>query len=1316
MNKRPILSLLGRALIAAFGVLLVLYLSAAGVMRTRWFHATLQRWVTSRIEHLTGTRVELRSFSVRPLIFQMEMRGLILHGSEAPPEAPLLHAQQIVLRINPAALLEGKIEFSRLIADGLDIHIETGPSGAANLPGPEGALAGNLMSFAAGTVVLNHANLFWNDRRIPLDAQAHGVSAVLNRSAAGTYWGGVSASRLQVRTRRWPVPPMAFGAQVNLSGRGLTVNRLSWQSKIVSGTGRLRLHWLPNLGGQATIQARGDAGALARMFGWRAIRGGDFQMQVRAVDAAGKLSASGAMEVHRGVIRNANLAPGPVDVTSDFALNSRQLRLNHFRVDALGGSLSGNGRVVFTKAAPNFGLSGSVQGLAFSSALRAISTGPRMEQLLPYDSTVSGKVQAKWEGAFKGLRTHFALDFASPQRLAPERSPVTGFANGSLDDDEGHLEVSLDEARLQTPHSSLSAQGKLGPSEPGLSLRYATTDFHEFRPFAEYVLGTTHRIPLTLNSKATFVGTLRGGFMRPEIQGHFTAGAFKYHGWAWQGFAARVMASRASVQIASGQLRSGPSVFRFSGAASLKSWQVTPTSSVRLTARADRSPLTGLQDTFGLRYPLAGLISGSINLTGTAASLTGSGSFAVTHGRVYGAPFDELSALVQVAGSVWNVRQISLRAGPGRAAGWAQLDLPSRTFLTQLGGADLPLNLFGQLSGSQLVRASRLRGAASFTLKGGGTFSAPEMGLSLDVHGAGLGGSDVGEFHAYFAFNERQLRGQGRLEGPQGTLHFDSATKTAGEWLTDLRGNFNDLRLDPWIRGLGFSPLQAPVVSTGSFEGSGPLKDLRDFALKARMKTLRTAVSGFSLENAGPVEMSYSHGRFASNRFEMNGPASTRIQLQAAVRPGSSSPLSLDITGDTRASVLELLDPSVRAAGNFTLNVHASGTLRQPSLSGGIGVRNVGLRLASLPVAVAGLNGEIQLEGARAVIKSLGAENGQSAISVSGYTTLGPSPVYDFRASLTHLRFEYPAGFISMLDGNLRLSGSGQGGLLSGDVTVDQTFLSQNFNLLNWIGQMGTATGSLPSSPATGYASKVMLNVHAITAPEVRLSSRELSLVAALDTRVRGTLAHPVMTGDIHIRSGQALLAGNRYQITHGDIVMSNPLETTPVLNIEAQTRVTRYNVTVEVSGPVDSARLSYRSDPPLPTEQILSLLALGYAPQQAMMTSTSHEEFGTLGASALLSQALSSQVSGRVTRLFGVSRIRIDPNMIGPTAAGGARITVEEQVAHDLTITYSTNTEVAQQRDIRVRWDLSSKISLIAERDINGVYGVEVRFRHRFK
>ena len=112
----------------------------------------------------------------------------------------------------------------------------------------------------------------------------------------------------------------------------------------------------------------------------------------------------------------------------------------------------------------------------------------------------------------------------------------------------------------------------------------------------------------------------------------------------------------------------------------------------------------------------------------------------------------------------------------------------------------------------------------------------------------------------------------------------------------------------------------------------------------------------------------------------------------------------------------------------------------------------------------------------------------------------------------------------------------------------------------------------------------------------------------------------------------------------------------------------------------------------------------------------SSNQAASTLGASLLLQQALSGQVSGRLRRLFGISQIKIDPNVYGPGVGAGPRVTFQEQVARDFTITYSTNTSGIVQRVIQVEYDLTDKMALFGERDQNGVLGLEVRFRHRFK
>jgi len=179
---------------------------------------------------------------------------------------------------------------------------------------------------------------------------------------------------------------------------------------------------------------------------------------------------------------------------------------------------------------------------------------------------------------------------------------------------------------------------------------------------------------------------------------------------------------------------------------------------------------------------------------------------------------------------------------------------------------------------------------------------------------------------------------------------------------------------------------------------------------------------------------------------------------------------------------------------------------------------------------------------------------------------------------------------------------------------------------------------------------------------------------------------------------------------------MTNPFHTQASLDLEAQTRVEDYQLTLLISGPFDRLKMAYRSDPPLPTSDILSLLALGYVKQENALSQTGSNPTTSVGASAILSEALSSQVTGRIQHLFGVSRIKIDPNVGLPGYGSGARVTVEQQLTHDFTLTYITDTSASQYRIIQFEWNVSDNVSILGVRDPNGIFGVEFRFRHRFK
>jgi len=150
---------------------------------------------------------------------------------------------------------------------------------------------------------------------------------------------------------------------------------------------------------------------------------------------------------------------------------------------------------------------------------------------------------------------------------------------------------------------------------------------------------------------------------------------------------------------------------------------------------------------------------------------------------------------------------------------------------------------------------------------------------------------------------------------------------------------------------------------------------------------------------------------------------------------------------------------------------------------------------------------------------------------------------------------------------------------------------------------------------------------------------------------------------------------------------------------------------------------VSYRSDPPLRSNDILALLAVGRTPDNSSIAlggtaayggATQGTEQGT--SSALLGGALNASLNGRMERFFGASRIKIDPQMTSLSNTPQARLTVEQQVSRDVIVTFVTNLNRTQQQIWRVEWDLSRELSVIAERDENGLFGVDFQLRKSFR
>ena len=109
-------------------------------------------------------------------------------------------------------------------------------------------------------------------------------------------------------------------------------------------------------------------------------------------------------------------------------------------------------------------------------------------------------------------------------------------------------------------------------------------------------------------------------------------------------------------------------------------------------------------------------------------------------------------------------------------------------------------------------------------------------------------------------------------------------------------------------------------------------------------------------------------------------------------------------------------------------------------------------------------------------------------------------------------------------------------------------------------------------------------------------------------------------------------------------------------------------------------------------------------------------QSFEQMGASTVLGQAVANPVSGRLQRLFGVSKLKIDPQIIGASNTPQARVTLEQQITKELTFTYIQDVTQSNPQIIRVEWAVDPAWSAIAQREENGLIGLDFFYKKRFR
>ena len=1396
---RRLLFAAGCVVLLVAGAALAFYIHAGSA----GFEDLLRKGLATRLEAATGGRVEIASLHCKPMLLEAEARGVVIHGLEAPGEAPYAEIDSLRVGLSVLGFWSPRILLRQLEISHPQLHLIVYEDGSTNQPQPRtSAKPGRsaldtFFDLKANHLAVNRGMLDYDnraatfdvqDRYLPLDFSADDASlrmAYLPPSAGNPESFHIEAGVAALN--------LARGSGSPSDGRRTAHGRFDMSLDLVRAAAYLRsFHLVANghtLAVSGTLQdfahphwdARAigevDLGLLEPATGYYLTPQGIARLDLAAAGRAGQFRVDGSAHVDGG----AHISPGVIatGIQLDAHVHADPEQLLVTSIVARlpqGGQMVGElalspwlppvpgGAVLQPAPPPGVRASGSRPKtlikpvhpppvfIPFNGKVKAEFQNVTLDTVLdivgqpPYrrlglDTLLNGPASATWShGDVLTLVVSANLAASPSGRPLANEVPVTGAVEGTYFQRNGS--VDLRRLEVHTPASQIEAHGDLGAFPLG-SPTAISVDFHS-RNLGEFDtvlrdLGLERNgisgaaaLPVALGGQADFQGSWSGSLLDPHLAGTAKATQLslelppnpgdksgKPQFVRWDTIEAGGSYSAARIVIDHGQLLRGSAVISVDGTLTSSPVEVAPGdahlplidvhSPVRLHLRAAKVAVADLLPLFGQDLPLTGLLDAQIEAAGPLGTLNGSGWVQLDGGNFSDEPFTRIRAQGSITGHVIQLASITVNEDAGKIAATGSYDLGSHRFQLNANG-----------SGIDVARIQWLRshgfdvtGMLALSVQGSGTFDDPRLEAHASLADLALGGEPLGglEMTAHSANRTLTYDLTTRIEAAELTAH--GQTALGGDYATQARLEFSKFNIGALLKLAHAQGLNGESALAGAVTVEGPLARPGEMRGEARLQQLAVTVAGVHLHSEGGVHATLANSRINLDPVHITG-EETDLRAQGTLALKSQRQLDFAASGTINLKVAETLDPDLTAAGSTTFQVEAHGPLANPDMRGRIDFQSGALSLEDLPNGLSQIHGTLEFNQNRLEVKSLTAMTGGGLVSVGGYLAYQHGLFADLSATGKGIRIRYPQGISSLADASLRLQGSQNNLLLSGDVLITRFTVSPDLDIAALANQ---ANAVQPVAPPEAPSNHLRLDVHLTSSPQLNFQNAYAKLAGYVDLRLRGTLASPSLLGRVSITEGSAIIAGTRYELQRGDVSFTNPVRIQPSIDLNASAHVQDYDITLGLHGTPDKLAVTYRSDPPLPEADVVALLALGRTQDQQRIFTQQQQAAGSNPATdALLGGALNATVSSRVQRLFGAGAVKVDPSYLGALGNSTSRITVEEQLGSNVTLTYATNVNTTAQQLIQAEVAINRHVSLLVARDESGVFSMVIKATRRYR
>ncbi|MGE3609405.1 MAG: translocation/assembly module TamB domain-containing protein [Bacteriovoracaceae bacterium] len=341
------------------------------------------------------------------------------------------------------------------------------------------------------------------------------------------------------------------------------------------------------------------------------------------------------------------------------------------------------------------------------------------------------------------------------------------------------------------------------------------------------------------------------------------------------------------------------------------------------------------------------------------------------------------------------------------------------------------------------------------------------------------------------------------------------------------------------------------------------------------------------------------------------------------------------------SKLLEILAEPILSADGFIrsiLKIDGRGNKYYFALSSK--AKDLSMTIEGMPFPINNLKYDIDLSEDRLEINELSTSLESGSIAFKG------DVFFDDKEPDVNIKYILDKAEIPIL-GKSSINLSGEGILLGNNMpySLSGDILINKAQILNELDEFGSKSNSnvqfryLPKNQESPFSKILNLNLNVKAENPIRITNSLMDIALRGDLHLTGSPNRPKGDGRLFspVNSSRIFFKNNEYLITNADLNFSPKKEiSNPDFDVQASTTISSYKVYPKAYGDLSRFNFDLTSDPPLPRNSILSLIAFGYTDElQNSIKSTEQQNLTQVGVGSFVLDRF--KISDILNKQFGL-------------------------------------------------------------------------------